>query len=216
MRYTVYQTTCLINGKVYVGVHQTEDPNDSYLGSGKLLRRAVKKHGRAAFIKEVLFDFDTREEMLAKERDLVTTAFKCDPSNYNLVEGGEASGFLFASADQQRRYSQLGNARQREMGSEYWGRKRAAIRKGVLAGIAGGTFSPPTFAGLEHSEETKAKMSGPRPASVGPRNSQFGTAWICKPGETPRKVPKTDLPAHLEEGWQRGRKPKGGPRTPNG
>lgn len=35
-----------MNGKVYVGKHQTKDLDDTYLGSGKYLNRAIKKHGR--------------------------------------------------------------------------------------------------------------------------------------------------------------------------
>lgn len=35
--YTIYKTTNLINGKIYIGKHQTKDPYDSYLGSGKRL-----------------------------------------------------------------------------------------------------------------------------------------------------------------------------------
>lgn len=27
MKFIVYKTTCLVNGKIYIGVHQTEDPN---------------------------------------------------------------------------------------------------------------------------------------------------------------------------------------------
>lgn len=36
MKYIVYKTTCLVNDKIYVGVHQTHDPNkfDGYLGRG--------------------------------------------------------------------------------------------------------------------------------------------------------------------------------------
>ena len=35
-KYIVYQTTNLINNKIYVGVHQTSDPDsfDGYLGNG--------------------------------------------------------------------------------------------------------------------------------------------------------------------------------------
>lgn len=40
--YTVYRTTNKINGMFYIGVYKTTDPNDSYLGSGKRIRYAIK------------------------------------------------------------------------------------------------------------------------------------------------------------------------------
>ena len=83
MHHTVYRTTCTVNGKVYIGVHETDDPDDDYLGSGKLISRAVKKHGRAAFVKEVLHDCATRDEMFAKEAELVTEEFVGRNDNYN-------------------------------------------------------------------------------------------------------------------------------------
>ena len=33
------------NGKIYIGVHKTEDMNDGYMGSGKVLKRAIEKYG---------------------------------------------------------------------------------------------------------------------------------------------------------------------------
>ena len=43
-------------------------------------------------------------------------------------------------------------------------------------------------------------------SNTGERNSQHGTAWICKPGEKPRKVPKAEVPEWERKGWHRGRK----------
>ena len=36
MKYIVYKTTCLINNKIYIGLHKIEDPDifDGYLGNG--------------------------------------------------------------------------------------------------------------------------------------------------------------------------------------
>lgn len=37
----VYMTTNLVNGKRYIGQHTTENLNDGYLGSGKILKNAI-------------------------------------------------------------------------------------------------------------------------------------------------------------------------------
>lgn len=85
--YTLYKTTNTINGRYYIGVHKTEDPNDSYLGSGLAIKRAIAQYGRAAFVKEVLAVFDTAEEAFLAEQRAVVTASE-DPLSYNLMRGG--------------------------------------------------------------------------------------------------------------------------------
>ena len=93
MFYTVYKTTCITNGKVYVGVHKTANLDDDYLGSGKLISRAIEKYGRDSFLKEILFVFDNEEDMFAKERELVTESFVEDEKTYNCKPGGEANWY---------------------------------------------------------------------------------------------------------------------------
>ena len=53
--YYVYQLINKVNGKIYVGMHATDDMDDGYLGSGKLIRRAVQKYGAENFEKIILF-----------------------------------------------------------------------------------------------------------------------------------------------------------------
>lgn len=89
MKYTIYRTTNLINGKTYIGKHQTENPNDSYIGSGRALKAAIKKYGKENFKKEVLYVFDTEEEMDLKEKELVNEEFYSKDDNYNCGPGGE-------------------------------------------------------------------------------------------------------------------------------
>lgn len=87
--YTIYQTTNLLNGKIYIGKHQTKNPNDNYIGSGVALKKAIKKYGSKNFKKEVLFIFNTAHEMNVKEKEIVNEAFIKNEMTYNLGIGGE-------------------------------------------------------------------------------------------------------------------------------
>lgn len=89
MYYTIYKTTNQLNGKTYIGYHSTKDLNDSYLGSGKILKQAIEKHGIDNFTKEILYIFPTREEALQKESEIVDEAFVMDSNTYNMKLGGE-------------------------------------------------------------------------------------------------------------------------------
>jgi group I intron endonuclease len=62
----VYITTNLVNGKQYIGRDMYNDP--SYLGSGKLLIKAIQKYGREYFEKTILQECSSLNELkLAEE-----------------------------------------------------------------------------------------------------------------------------------------------------
>lgn len=109
MKYIVYKTTnlkCIIDGHncIYIGVHSTnkQDLDPNYIGCGVFKHRpktymnpktnfqyAVKKYGPKAFIREVLFVFDTEEEAYNKEAEIVNSKFIDLPYTYNMVQGGK-------------------------------------------------------------------------------------------------------------------------------
>jgi len=62
LKYLVYMITNKVNGKRYIGCHKTDDVDDGYMGSGKLIRRAIKKYGSENFAKEVLATFKNDSE----------------------------------------------------------------------------------------------------------------------------------------------------------
>jgi hypothetical protein len=84
----IYKITNNINNKWYIGKHNGTDPN--YMGSGKLLRYAMKKYGINNFSKEILEECNSLIELnqLEKRWILETNAVN-DPMSYNLASGGE-------------------------------------------------------------------------------------------------------------------------------
>jgi hypothetical protein len=86
MMYTIYQTTNTLNGKTYVGKHQTDEPYDTYMGSGIAIYRAISKYGRENFTKRVLYTFEFEWQMNLAERILVVPDYEL---SYNLGPGGE-------------------------------------------------------------------------------------------------------------------------------
>lgn len=104
--FIVYKTTCLINNKVYIGVHQTDNPDifDGYIGNSINIynRRwalehpkfpfhyAVIKYGVNNFKRETLFQFNNRKDAYNKEAEIVTEEFIKSNDNYNVAVGGDA------------------------------------------------------------------------------------------------------------------------------
>ena len=133
MEYFIYLTTNLITNEKYIGKHHGE-LNDSYLGSGIILQRAIKKYGKQNFKREILYISKDNEENNLKEVEFITkyNAIE-DKTFYNLAPGRDG-GDIFHSLPLERR------------------KEIKAATKIRNSGEKNG------MSGKHHSEETKEKL----------------------------------------------------------
>jgi hypothetical protein len=204
--YTIYKIVHTGSGKEYIGKHQTKDLDDGYMGSGKVLRRAVEKHGAGKFRKEILHVFQTEQEMNDKEAELVTEEY-CDRNDtYNLCPGGHG-GFGYINKNRLQCLHDRKKSNEIRRKNEKWLKKTIETgtqnldSKKALESLKK-KYPKGAFYGKKHTEEWKKSHSLlMKERQKGKKNSQYGTMWITNGAEN-RKI-KKDLP--LPEGWRKGR-----------
>jgi len=87
--YLIYETVNNVNGKIYRGAHSTDRVDDGYLGSGDLLKKAIKKYGKDSFTRKVLKFCKDNDDMYMWEAYFVPKTFVGNDMSYNLKVGGE-------------------------------------------------------------------------------------------------------------------------------
>lgn len=95
MYFYFYKITNLINNKFYYGVHQTNNLQDGYMGSGKLLKKAYKKYGLCNFKKQILMFFQNSQQMYQYQNQIVNEQIVNDKRCYNLIVGGKERDTMF-------------------------------------------------------------------------------------------------------------------------
>lgn len=93
MKGYIYLTTCLANGKKYIGQSINQKDINTYLGSGIAFKCALKKYGKDAFKKTVLVDnVSCLNELNKLEREFIQKYDCIIPNGYNLDLGGTNKG----------------------------------------------------------------------------------------------------------------------------
>lgn len=142
----IYKTTNLINGKIYIG--QDTKNNPKYLGSGKILKHAMKKYGKDKFIKEIIETCENIDKLNEREKYWITELNSTNKEiGYNVTFGGQ-SGWMLGlkhTEDTKLNYS--------------------ISRKGKLISEKNGMY------GKKHTDESKKKMSNPK---FGQDNGMYG------------------------------------------
>jgi hypothetical protein len=181
----IYKTINMLSGRYYIGMHSTDNLNDGYLGSGTYLKRSINKHGKENHSIEILEFLNSRQELAAREKEIVSLQEIAKKECMNLKVGGQG-----------------GNCKNAEEGTKrYWEKHR--ITPHILR-----------WTGKKHSPQSIQKMKETAlaiEAGKGIKNSQYGTCWITD-GRQNLKVKKgTAVP----EGWTLGRRcdnPRSGTR----
>lgn len=84
----IYKITNKINNKFYIGAHSTNNIEDGYMGSGKMINKAIDKYGLENFKKDILEYCDDQESLFKRESEIVTKELVKDKQCYNIQVGG--------------------------------------------------------------------------------------------------------------------------------
>lgn len=204
MYYTVYKITNWFNGKIYIGIHKTDDLNDNYMGSSKYLKNSIEKYGLGYFTREYLQIFDNPDDMYEMEAQLVNNEFINNINTYNLKKGG-LGGWDFVNKNMNIEHCKLGqqNFCKRKEDLKFAEYIKQKVREIKIKRY--GLNYNALFKGKNHSEETKQKISNTTKERLKDptKNSQFGTMWICNVDlQENKKIKKDEI---IPSGWIAGR-----------
>lgn len=161
----IYKTTCLVNGKIYIG--QTIHWRDkSYLGSGVAFVEAVKKYGKKNFKRRVLKVCYNQRQLDAWEMIMIRKYNSTDKNiGYNVLVG---TANKFGSGNPTHVKEVVEKIKRKKEGKwggdkSYWyGKHLSEETRKKLSDKAKKRLSDPTknsMYGKKHSEETKKKIA---------------------------------------------------------
>ncbi len=87
MDHYIYIITNLTNKKQYIGEHSS-NTEDEYMGSGLLIKKALKKYGRKNFKKEILEFFPSKKEAFDSQGRYIKQCNTLVPNGYNIDKNG--------------------------------------------------------------------------------------------------------------------------------
>lgn len=194
----IYKITNLINNKIYVGKFNLQRNAKSvkfenYWGSGKLIKYAIKKHGKENFKKEIIENCVTKEELIEKERYWIKELNSFRPVGYNIGTGGEGQDNFTHHPDRELIFKKIGLANSNRKVSKETRLKLSESHKGK---------SFITEEGRKRLSEAKKGVKNPKTG-----DSRRGLKWIFN-GSERKLVSAEELQAYLDSGWLEGVKGK--------
>ena len=191
--YLIYKITNNLNGKIYIGKHITENIDDGYMGSGTVIKKAIRKYGVENFTKEILFDVYGEDLMNFLEEAIVDEAFVAREDTYNLKTGGDGGSH---GEEVRRRISET------EKGRIPWNKGKTGIfSEEARRKISEANKGKP---GHPCSDETKKKLSAIHSKQIPPnKGRQFSEEWRKNLSEAHKGKPSPRKGKHLSEETKR-------------
>ena len=170
----IYKITNEINGKIYIGKHSTDNLNDGYMGSGVVLKQAIKKYGVENFTKDILEFCDKEVELNDLEKHYIDKYKSTDKSiGYNLTSGGDGKSDYICS------YETINKLSESHKGKKPWNKGKKLSEEHIIKLCEAHKGKNHPMYGKHHSDEVRKKMSesnkGKEPWNKGKKGLQI--AW---------------------------------------
>ena len=169
MYFYTYKITCLLGtlaGKYYLGKHRTNNLDDRYTGSGKIITDYFKHYGKVlneTYTKEIIQFYDNYEDLTKAEIELIGDLYETDDNCINIKKGGDggnggnSKGFHHTEETKRR----IAESEKGEKNYAY-GKKLSEEHKKKISESVKKTMSNPEIrAKCSHvqTDSTKAKIS---------------------------------------------------------
>ena len=197
----IYLTINKVNHKTYVGQKMLKNKNwdkDGYLGSGKLLKCAIKKYGKENFEKFLVQFCYSKEELDKQEIFWISEYRKRGLAQYNIANGGEGCCIKgrtpwnkgktgIYSDETKKKMSETHKGKQLSEDTRY---KMSETHKGKQLSEDTRYKMSETHKGKQRSEDTRYKISEAHKGKPGPNK---GKHWS---EETKKKMSETNKGKH--------------------
>lgn len=187
----IYKVTNLVNGKIYIG--QDSFDRKDYLGSGKLINRAIEKYGIENFEKIVLEQCENKHELNDREKYWIAHYESTNPSiGYNIRIGGE--GIAAGSKLEKNHCESIKRAITAKWEDEEYRKKMKQMNENSISNKTG-MYSPETVAkaaksrkGYKHDDLTiqlfREQHKGKHVGDKNPMSGRsFYDVWVEKYGK---------------------------------
>ena len=149
----IYKIINKFTGKIYIGQKSNQSPekSKSYYGSGKYIKRAIKKYGKNNFIKEIVEECTSQSQLNAREQYWIEKLDSVNPDiGYNLQYGGLGGKHTIQS-------KKIMSVLQQGSNNNFYGKNHTKESKKLMSISKLGNKNP--MYGKHLSDETKLKLS---------------------------------------------------------